>query len=104
MEQSHVAAENIREHQRILGMKFYVTLLKLLCSLLGWFDEMVGLGWTHRLHGMSLLTVAVSYFLLPDSRCVSDPFCCSCSTHQNLVELLQDGAENLCSLRCDCHH
>ena len=25
MEQSHVAAENIREHQRMLRMKFYVT-------------------------------------------------------------------------------
>ena len=67
MEQSHVAVENIRECQRMLRMKFYVTLLKLLCSLLGQFDKMVGLGWTHRLHGMSLLTVAVSYFLLPDS-------------------------------------
>ena len=25
VEQSHVAAENTREHQRMLGMKFYVT-------------------------------------------------------------------------------
>ena len=28
MEQSHMAAENIREQQRMLGMKFYVTTLQ----------------------------------------------------------------------------